>query len=241
MKHKILYIFLLIFLPLSILNAQERQKVVGKVVSNSRDLEGIVVQNLNTNDAVETEKGGYFNIEAKVNDVLVFTAVHMIGVTHKLKQEDIKKSLLFIPMERNSTVLDEIFIDRSINSESLGFGKPLNYTPSQRNLMTATTSGGGILAVDALVNSITGRTKMLKSAVEIERESIAVEKLINKFPTEYFTDYLKIPEKYITSFGYYIYKDNEIQKHVNSVNKNYLDFVMSEKATQFLKYIGQIQ
>lgn len=241
MKHKLLYIFILFLLPLSIISAQDRQKIVGKIVSNSRDLEGIVVQNMNTRVAVETEKGGYFNLLAKPNDVLVFSAVHMIGITHIVKPEDIKRTLLFIPMQRSNTVLDEIFIDRTITSESLGFGKPHDYTPSQRNLFTATTSAGGILAVDALVNAITGRTKMLKSAVEIERESIEVEKLVNRFATEYFTDYLKIPEKYIVPFGYFINQDAEVHRHINSVNKNHLDFIMSEKATQFLKYIGHIQ
>jgi|SRR5690606_17725934 len=241
MKAKLLYIITLILIPLFSLSAQDRQKVVGKIVSKTRDLEGIIVQNITTEDAVETEKGGYFNIQAKAGDVLVFSAVHMIGTTYTLKPEDIKRSLLFIPMEPSGTILDEIFIDRSINSESLGFGKPKKYTPTQRSLYTATSSGGGIIPVDALVNAITGRTKMLKNAVILEQESIEVHKLLDKFSTEYFTEYLNIPEKYIPAFGYYIYQDPEIQKHVNTINSNYLDFLMSEKATQFLKILGNIQ
>lgn len=235
MKNTLLYIFILFLLPLFVLNAQDREKVIGKIVSNSRDLEGIVVQNLNTKDAVETEKGGYFNIKASVGDVLSFTAVHMIGITYEIKREDLKKRLLFVQMERSNNVLDEIYIDRSINSETLGFGKPKLYTPTQRNLIAATTSGGGIIAVDALVNSITGRTKMLESAVKLENERLEVEKIINNFDETYFTDYLKIPKEYIFSFGYSIYGDTEIIKHLKGVNKVYLDFLMSEKATQFLK------
>lgn len=241
MKKHLLYVIALICLPILSLSAQDRERIVGKIVSNTRELEGIVVQNITSGEAVETEKGGYFNIEVKEDDNLMFTAVHMIGVSYFIKKEDIKKTLLFISMERSNTVLDEIFIDRSINSVSLGFGKPLNYTPSQRNLITATTSGGGILPIDALVNSITGRTKMLRSAVEIEQESLHVKKLIDKFTTEYFTDYLKIPEKYISAFGYYIHTDGEVWKAVDGINKNYLDFVMSEKATQFLKIVNQVK
>lgn len=218
--------------------AQERNTLVGKIVSTSRDLEGIIVQNISSGIAVETEKGGYFNIPVQPKDTLMFSAVHMIGRSHIVKAEDIKKSLLFIPMDRNSTLLDEIYIDRSINSETLGFGKPRNYTPTQRNLITATTSGGGIIAVDALVNAISGRTKMLEQAVQLEQETIAVNRLLDKFPLEYFTDFLHIPQNYVQAFGYFIVDDSELLHQINLGNKNFIDFRMSQRATEFLQKLG---
>lgn len=222
-----------IFFISSLVFAQE--KIVGKIVSKSRDLEGILIHNTTTNVYSESEKRGYFNIEAKEGDVLVFSAVHMTGLRYVVKKEDLKKSLLFIPMQRSTNILDEIYIDYTINSETLGFGKPNNYTATQRALKRATTSAGGIIPVDALVNYITGRTQMLKQAASFEREFLEVEKLINNFEEHYFTEYLKIQPEYIMAFGYYIINDSYLVSIAtrNTSMPEERDFLMSKKAVEF--------
>ncbi|WP_372474131.1 hypothetical protein AB4865_02325 [Capnocytophaga sp. ARDL2] len=240
MNQKIVLFFLCFF---SLFSAIAQEKIVGKIVSKSRDLEGIIIHNTTTGVYTESEKRGYFNIEAKEGDVLNFSAVHMTGVQYVVKKEDLKKSLIFITMQRSVNILDEIYIDRTINSESLGFGKPNDYTATQRALMRATTSGGGIIPVDALVNYITGRSKMLNQAVEIEREYLKVENLINQFDQNYFTEYLKIQPEYVMAFGYYIINDSYLVS-IAKRNTNFIeerDFLMSKKAVEFNQILQEYQ
>ncbi len=192
MNKSITYILLLFFLMLGTLNGfAQKKNILGKVVAKTRDLEGIYVKNTNLNTSALTQKGGYFSIEANPNDTLIFSAVHLIGREKVLSYADMNKSIVFVPMEYAENLLDEIIIDRRVTTESLGLGGARKLTPAQRRLHRATTSNGGIIPVDAIINAISGRTKMLKKAVELDEEYLFVNQLLNKFPIEFYLDKLK--------------------------------------------------
>jgi len=50
----------------------------GRVTSTDKDVVGVVVQNITTEDAVITDLEGNFSIRVRVNDTLVFSAVHFL-------------------------------------------------------------------------------------------------------------------------------------------------------------------
>ncbi|SEH92545.1 hypothetical protein SAMN02927937_02169 [Paenimyroides aquimaris] len=215
----------------------QKKTVLGKIVAKTRDLEGIYIKNISSNTSAQTQKGGYFSIEANPNDTLIFSAVHLIGRNKVLSYADMNKSLVFIPMEYAENILDEIVIDRRITSESLGFGKVVRRTTAQRNLHRATSSGGGIIPVDLIVNAISGRTKMLEKAVELEQEQLFVEKLLSKFSSEFYTNKLKIPEQYHMAFGYFLAQDPIIVTSYQTVEITQLNIMYTEKATEFLEIL----
>src|SRR5690606_9487782 len=78
----------------------QKKTILGKVVSKSRDLEGIYIKNINTNKATLTQKGGYFSIDVHENDTLIFSAVHLIGREKVVSPADMNKSLVFRSEER---------------------------------------------------------------------------------------------------------------------------------------------
>ncbi|WCM40930.1 hypothetical protein MG290_08115 [Flavobacterium sp. CBA20B-1] len=229
-------VFLLMLFVSSSMLAQTKS-VLGKVVAKTRDLEGIYVKNITTNESALTQKGGYFSIEASPNDTLIFSAVHLVGREKVLSYADMNKSLVFIPMEFIDNVLDELVIDRTVNSETLGFGKVKRYTPAQRNLHRATSSSGGIIAIDAIVNAISGRTKMLKKALALEEEYLFVEKILSKFPEEYYTEKLQIPPQYYMAFGYFMAQDPVVVTSYQTINSEQLSLLYAEKATEFLEIL----
>ncbi|MBA5794063.1 hypothetical protein H1R17_00665 [Flavobacterium sp. xlx-214] len=237
MNRTITYIVVLFFVLFTNFTFAQSKVVLGKVVAKTRDLEGIYVKNVNTNKGVSTQKGGYFSIEASPNDTLVISAIHLIGREKVLTYTDMNKSLVFVPMQFADTVLDELVIDRTITSESLGFGKVKRLTPAQRRLHTATSSGGGIIPVDLIVNAISGRTKMLEKAVALEQEYIFAEKLLNKFPSDFYTQRLQIPEQYYMAFGYFIAQDPVIVTSYQTVADTQLSLMYTEKATEFLEIL----
>lgn len=240
---KITYLFILFFGSFYMLWAQPgRSKLLGKVVAKSRDLQDIYVQNKTTGEVVVTESGGYFNITAQPTDTLILAGVNFVGRNKIITYGDMNKTMLLVPMESVRYMLDELVIDKTITAASLGLPTGKVPTPAERRLHTATSSGGGILPIDAIVNAISGRTKMLKKALAYEQEEMLVQRIINKFPEEYYTAELKIPKLYITAFGYYLSQDKEVLEATeNKAGSNRLKFLYAGKVREFLELIKVLQ
>lgn len=220
--------------------AQTKQ-LLGKVISKTRDLEGIYIKNKTSNKVVLSQKGGYFSISAQPHDTLIFSAVHLVGREKVLTYADLNKAMLFVPMEYAENVLAELVIDKRVTTESLGLGGARKLTPAERRLHTATSSSGGIIPIDAIVNAISGRTKMLEKALEMEKEYLFVEKVLNKFPDEFYTDRLKIPAQYHMAFGYFMIQDPNIITSYQTVDQTQLSLMYTEKATEFLEIVNVLR
>lgn len=239
---KAIYLIAVLFIGASLWAQPQRTKLMGKVVAKARNLEDIYVQNKTSNTYVVTESGGYFSIPAQAGDTLIFAGMNLVGRDKTLTPTDMKKSMLFVPMETSSYLLDELVIDRTVTAASLGLPTGRVLTPAQRRLYTATSSGGGILPIDPIINALTGRTKMLKKAVAYEQEERLVAQLIGQFPTEYYTDDLHIPEIYITAFGYFLAQDREITDAVAEKMPAYkLKFLYTNKVKDFIEIIKVLQ
>lgn len=238
------YVYAVLFFWVALVGAaQERDLVQGKIVSRSKNLEGIYVSNVNTGEAVLTSKGGYFGIEAQLNDTLMFSGALFLGYRRALDEVDFNREILLIPLEENELMnqLDEIIITK-ITSESLGIVPKgiKKYTPAERRLYTA-TSGGGLIPIDMIVNAISGRTKMLKKALQYEKQEMRKEKLLDYVSTDLLVDYFRIPEKYATGFIYYSVSDDEIITLLSgkTVNKVRLEQRMGILALQFIELISE--
>jgi len=220
----------------------------GKVVSSAMDLEGIYVVNLKTEVSVETEKGGYFEIQAKSGDTLMFSAIQIKGKKVVLKENDFNDGLFFVRLESMINQLDEVKIIqyKNINAVALGIlQKPAKvYTPAERKLRTAgelhwyspllIPLGG--MSVDGLLNSVSGRTAMLKKELIIERKEIVLKKLEDLFETNFFINKLKIPAEYVKGFKYYVVEDDKFVNAVNSKNKTMATFILGDLAVEYLKF-----
>lgn len=238
MNKIITFLFLIICVAFNSNNlfAQKKQ-VLGKIISKTRDLEGIHIKNKTSNNSVLSQKGGYFSIDAQPNDTLVLSAVHLVGREKVLTYADLNKTMLFIPMELLDNILTEIVIDKRISTESLGLGGARKLTPAERRLHTATSSGGGIIAIDAIVNAISGRTKMLEKALAMEKEYQFVEEVLNRFPDEFYSNNLNIPLKYKMAFGYFMIQDPLIITSYKNVDITQLSLMYTEKALEFLEIV----
>lgn len=226
----------------------ERKLLKGKVVANSNDLENIYVANLKTEQGTLTGEGGYFGIAAKEGDTLMFSAVQFKALKIAVKKQDLDGSLFFVKMEILQRQLDEVTISeyKNINAVSLGIlSKPAKkFTPAERRLHTAT--GGGVnqfgtstvVSFDAILNSISGRTAMLKKEVVVERKEFLLKKITDQFEEAYFTETLKIPAEYVKGFQYYLVENAEFAQAMNDRNKTMATFVMNKVATEYLELLS---
>lgn len=231
MIKKLFFFFLLI--P-GFLFSQNDSIIKGKVVSESSLLEGIHIINLSKKNGAVTDSRGYFEISAKVLDTLQFSAVNLKARRHVLTTNDFSNDLVFVKMESLITELDEVAIIqyKNINAVALGI-VPANqktYTPAERKVRTATT---GLL--DPLINFASGRTKMLKNEVAVERKEQLQIETSDYYDQEYMTKTLNIPIEYVDGFLFYVVENERFTRAMKDKNKTMASFILSELAVEYLK------
>ncbi|MGL4582064.1 MAG: hypothetical protein ACRCVU_03670 [Flavobacterium sp.] len=234
-------ISLLLILSVSTIFGQGRKMVDGKIVSSTKQLEGIYVANINTGESYMTEPGGYFKIKAQENDTLMFSGPLFLAYRHKLDDIDLKRDIVLIPLEPNSLYyeLDEIVITK-ITSESLGLvprGTKIR-TPAERKIYTATT-GSGLISVDAIVNMISGRTKMLKKALAYEKQESRKDKFLNIMSEEKLIKEYSIPKDYVNGFAYYVATDDLMSSYLSATvpDVKRVSSLTGELALEFIQLI----
>ena len=231
--------------------AQEtpRIKLKGKVTADATVLEGIYVINLKSEQALVTDKEGDFSILAKVGDTLLFTEGQFKEVRIALTQKDFEQEMLSVKMMPIVNQLREVIVRSGINAVSMGIipkGQKI-YTPAERKLYTASNLNatanagsmmGGSISADPLLNWLSGRTKMLKKEVEVEKKESYLRQLENMFTVDYFVEKLKIPIEYVKGFEYYIVENERFVTILKSKNVAMTTFLIGELATKYKEIIA---
>ena len=246
-KSKIVTVVFLFWVPL--LFSQTIMK--GKVVVKEQSAEGIHVLNLVTEKAVITDAEGAFSIQVSEDDLLVFSAVHLDFWRRSISAKDIKNGDIEVEMTPKSIKLEEVVVTEytKINAQDLGIINyiPKTYTPAERRLKAATgwdtTLGVGMMmgvsfSLDPLLNWFSGRTKMLKENLEVERKEFLRIKLDDWNQNEFYINELKIPAEYVDGFKFFIVYDEELTGYLNSSSKVLGNFRITKLADDFLTYLN---
>lgn len=242
--------FLFTFIVFSMLPNQIQAQVVtrkmlrGKVNAYANSLSGIYVINTSTEKASITEENGYFAIPAKEGDTLMLSSINFKGLKYAITKETSDQDLFFVKMLPLMHQLDEVqvFQYKNINAVALGIipkGQK-TYTPAERRYKTATGLDAQIglntsLTIDPLFNLLSGRSAMLRKAIDAERKELMMDKIDNTFEHDYFVQKLKIPEEYVRGFYYYIVENKRFTDAMNSKNKAMATFVMGELAVAYIE------
>ncbi|NAS29519.1 hypothetical protein GTQ40_00905 [Flavobacteriaceae bacterium R38] len=224
---KQLFLIILCF-PLTLFAQDESVILNGKITNEAANLEGIHILNLTSLVATITKKDGTFQINGKVNDTVLISAIQYKTQKIILNTDQIQTKTLNVELIPNITELDEVVVRphnltgnlsrdlkenpsiyEKISPSKLGlpnaYVKPK--TQTERRLFEA-KSGGGILPLNPIINAITGRTKKLKNQLKLERKEKKLEATKEQFNTALYSEFLKIPEDRIDDFIYYCAVDN---------------------------------
>lgn len=242
--------FLLFVLVLSC-SVFAQQPLRGRIVCNNKiNLENTSVTNMSRNSFSVTNREGIFTIEAAVGDVIKFSSVQIKDKTITVKQSDFKDQLLVVTVEPLVEILEEVVVKKvAIDAVSAGIlSKPAKkYTPAERRLKAASEFKPknfwavplGMVSLDAIINSISGRTKMLKKEVQIEQREFALQKLNELFQENYFIEKLNIPTEYVNGFKYFAVENQSLRAALKARNKTQTDYILSELSLEYLKNFEQ--
>ena len=209
------------------------KEILGQILQQSVTVEGVNIINNNSQVSTVSDKDGRFSIVAKEGDVLVFSAVNLDPVKRRITAEDLSEAVLLIKMTANEVELKEVIVNENANitAENLGiipYGQK-KYTPAERKVYTATST-----SVDNLLNSISGRTTMLKKEANVEKKEALFRKIEYLFEEDYYTNRLRIPLDDIKGFQLYCVDDAEFAVSLNTKNKTMSMFLITELARKYL-------
>ena len=246
---RIVYLFLA-FATMQIM-AQDSPRILlkGKLSADVSVLEGVYIINIKTEKSSISDSEGCFKIQAAVGDTLLFSAAEFQEMKMVLTLKDLEQEILLVKIKPIINQLNEVIVRNSINAVSMGIipkGQRV-YTPAERRLNTANnlnasgnagTMMGGSVSVDPLMNWISGRTKMLKKEVAVEKKESYLRQLENMFSDDYFVSKLKIPSKYVKGFEYYVVDNERFIAILKSKNIATITFLMGELAIKYKEIIA---
>ncbi|RZK12009.1 MAG: hypothetical protein EOO46_04710 [Flavobacterium sp.] len=216
-----------------------RKNLNGKVLAELYNLEDIDVINIQTEKFKKTQTGGYFSIDAREGDTLMFSGINIKGFKVLVCEEDLQKDLLFVQLETVATQLNEVTVINysHINAVSLGIvpSDQKKYSPAERKLRGASK---GFLTVDPLLNMFSGRTAELKRNVETEKKESWLKKIEALFEDVVLIEKLKIPSEYLKGFQYFLVENKRFVQLLEGDNKVIRDFALAELAVKYNKSIA---
>lgn len=240
---RIKLLFSLLFLAAFSVSAQQKE-LKGKVYSKDKDVVGVVVQNVTTQRAVITDVDGNFSILIKLNDTLVFSAVQFKRKILPVNEVLFNTNFITVPLEEFVNELKEVVVkpydlsgdlgqdlgglqlEKDVSAEALGLPNAHQKIPtqSQRKLQQATFGKfnvGMILTppLDPIINAITGRTKMLKNRVKVDKAYARTQRVQDFYVDSLFVTTLKIPSEKIEDFMYFCEVDEQFQQTVDLKDK----------------------
>lgn len=244
MKKMFFFAFVLIF---SVGTSQEQDLLKGQILADSLEASSINIVNLQREMGTTNTSSGSFEIEAGVGDTLLFSSVQYEIQEILISDKILEKGYLEVSLVPMMNELEEVNISNislsgnlsgdlayieTFDQASVGF--PLSSVPRKtsidRKFYTASSS-----SLMLIMNMLNGRLKMLKKAKEMMEYESLIDLGVEIFPTEFYTDYILIPEEKVRLFIYYCGKDPRFKKLL--IKREALELIefYFEKAGEFLK------
>ena len=174
----------------------QKVELSGKIISNG-ELEGIHVINKTSYRYATTDEKGFFIIEGKESDSLYFSSIQYIPKTIVLTTQQINSKSITVSLSESINALDEVVVgtiltgdlnsditnsDAKLPIDFYDLGIP-GYTGPRLNLLERRlfeADAGSLftglgLNVSKLLNMISGRTKMLKKQVKLDRDKQIIQ------------------------------------------------------------------
>lgn len=227
--------------------AQETILLKGKIVADSLDGSSINIINLTRETGTVNSPSGDFEIRVHRNDTLLFSSVQYEIVKKTVSEEIFEKGFMEIGLKQHINQLDEVEISNIGLSGNLSndlskikvfdhstvgipYSTSKRMAPVERHLHTA---GGS--PVELLLNTLSGRIKMLKKAREYELLAMMVDKGMDTMPLEFYTQDLQIPDDEIINFMYYCAESPAFKTLLIEPKKLELIEFFKEKAPDFIE------
>lgn len=215
------------------------------VYQNNKAVENFGIANLDRRIEGEFTEG-YHQIYAEVGDELFIASMEFKNFYKIVTSQDIKQGYIEVYFEEGVIALEEVVLEqKKLSYGTFTTNNPKTYTPAEARLKAATklyykdtlstfpyAKPGVKLALDPLINMISGRTKRLKKELLAEKSSMIVEFLHSNY-RRFILEDLKVPRDHYNLFCYYVSDKN---KGIHKINNNRrVEFLLRRLYLTFLE------
>jgi len=231
MKSKIGIFALFLLSQICFGQALTRKLIHGQVVNDSINVENVVVFNVNSKTGTMTSKQGFFTINVKENDTLVFSSLQF--KSKKYIYSEIKDSDLKIKLEVFTHQLSEVVISNKIDIKPINDSRAIvdkKYFDDEKSSPknTTMTPVGGIENPMDFVRMYKDVFKILKKKSPEKKDFISkidfTEIVMNKVGYPFFKDKLKLKDDAIKLFLVYCENDSKS----NAFSKSSTEFELMD-------------
>ncbi|MDW5290442.1 carboxypeptidase-like regulatory domain-containing protein [Formosa sp. PL04] len=234
----------------SLVKAQTLETISGTVTGED-DIENIHVINKTSKRFTITDAKGVFSIEAKIKDTIAFTAIQYTTTEVVVDATILLNKTIHVFLNEEINELSEVIVGNiltgnlmmdignttvipDINFYDVGIpgymGK--RKTQAERRLSEAKS---GLL--NTVVNGISGRTKILKVHVELERNDKFINEIRQRLSDDFFSEHDLVDSKR-KDFFYFCSEAPEFKDRCEGKNDvEILDF-LNEKYVQYIKNLN---
>lgn len=240
------FTFLFFILTLSAFHVDaQNHEITGEVLSEDNGaVEGLHVSNLTQNINTTTDAEGKFYIDVAVNDVLQVSSIQYKKVSLVLSETHIKNKRVVLYLEIQVNELAEVRIGRILTGnlyddiQTTEVERPLDFyvvgipgytgkrkTKSERRLYEAQSFS--LLPINPILNGLSGRTKMLKKRVALEKNTDAMFRLKDKLGRTFFESYPLEASKQM-EFFYFCAEDEDFNRLTSGSDLEAFDFMVKK-------------
>lgn len=238
-------------------------EIEGQVFANS-DVEGIHVINKTSKKYTTTTASGSFEIEVKLSDTIVFSSVQYKLTAVQITDEVITEKKLSIFLEEQINALPEVTVGKVLSGDlefdvkNANVEKPIDFydvgipgytgkpkTQSERRLFDADNGkaisifNGAPLQINLykILNSLSGRTKMLKERVRLEANDELLYNIKAEFSEVFFKTH-PLDESLMVEFFYFCSDDENFESRCKGKSALEVYEFLDEKFIEFKKNIN---
>lgn len=216
----------------------------GITLNRTLPVQDVLVKNLSSKRTTTSDEKGFFKIRTQAGDSLVISHLSMKDSVFVVEHSHLKEQPFTFELNDKMIELAEVEINtfRDINAVSLGIipKKTEKLTLNEKRLYTAgdfkwihlLSLLGGSLEVDPIINKITGRTKMIKRHIELDKKEATVHWLERQY-SDYMFKELGVTEERIGAFLYYLADQPSIQNLIDQKEDNKLKFFILDWWNKF--------
>ncbi len=221
-------LLLLMIIPLASFSQEARKLLTGQVIADSIEVGNITVLNKSSNIKAITNDEGLFTLYARPKDTLYFSSITFRPAMLILNQQHFMEKRLFIQLDANVTVLDEVIITpltgdlakdservrtirmtSGLDSEELiktDFPRPTTPVNTAMPQMESRLQGVDFVKVYDLIFKSKKKTDLTEQYLKGRTFTDLVQE---KYTHYFFTETLKIPHEEIGLFLNYCDNGNE--------------------------------
>lgn len=246
---------LLFFICLGSALAQDK-RLEGKI-TNTQDVEGIHVLNLNSHYNSITNAIGEFYITVKPLDTLVFSSISYQIKEIVIDQETFDRGFLPVTLEPMVNELDEVYLGPSLSGDisrdiqRIEVEDPINFDdlgipgfkgkPQERKVPLAMAMIPTRVDIEALYKHISGYYRKLKIQREWEFQNQVIAHMMQYYGTDFFEEVYEVPEDRVYDFLLFCMDTSDVEQWYQDQRLSLVMQTFEQKAAVYVPRIGEFE